>query len=176
MKWRAPAGTPCRGCSATRRLVRWWASAPGALAHPRTNIRHAVDVPLREDWSAGGQAHLGRADWRLGLPRADGRRQRDLAQLRILQPGGTVGRGKPRRRAGRGSGDGPEVCGRGPRSATGARRGDDAPTVGEESAAHAEASRVSELSASGEAGGQVTLVGQADPVADQEGTPPADPD
>src|ERR1035441_9321136 len=29
MKWRAPAATPCRGCSATRRLVRWWARAPG---------------------------------------------------------------------------------------------------------------------------------------------------
>src|SRR5450756_2147520 len=114
---------------------------------------HALDVPLRQTRTAGGQTHLGRADRRLAISRADGWRQRDISQLRILQPGGPVGRGEPRGRAGRGSGDGPEARRRGPRPATGARGGDDAATFGEESAAHAQASRVPELSASREAGG-----------------------
>ena len=63
--------------------------------------RHAVDVPLYQDRSADRQAHLGRADRHLAIPGADGRRQRDGAQLRLLQSRGTVGRGEPRRGAGR---------------------------------------------------------------------------
>src|ERR1039457_1897717 len=106
-----------------------------------------MDGPLTEDWPPGGQAYLGRADRRFAIPRADGWRQRDCAQLWLLQPGRAVGCGEPRGVAGRGRGHGTEERGRGPRSATGARGGHDAPTFGENSAAHAEASRVPKLPA-----------------------------
>ena len=68
-------------------------------------------------------------------PDADGWRQRDRAELRLLQPGGRVGCGEPRRRAGCRSGAGSETRRRGPRSATRTRRRDDAATAGEESSA-----------------------------------------
>src|SRR5471030_1424924 len=105
-----------------------------------------MDVPLHQDGAAGGQADMGRADRRFAVPHADGWRRRDLTQLRLLQPRGPVVRGEPRRGAGLRSGDGSEIGTRGPRPATGARRGAGATAIGEEPGARAASACVPELS------------------------------
>ena len=149
-----------------RQLMGFWSPRYGAIYRtPAAAILGPKVMIINELAGSGGDAMpwmfrytkigplVGKRTWGgligvSAISRVDGWRQCDRSQLRILQSGGPVGRGEPRGRAGRGSGDGPETGQRRPRPATGAGCRHDAPVVGEESAGRAQASRVPELSAS----------------------------
>ena len=134
-----------------RQLMGFWSPRYGAIYRtPAASIQGPKVMIINEMAGSGGdmmpwmfrytklgplrrQAYLGRTDRRLAVSDAHGRRQRDLAKLRLLQPGGRLGCREPRCRAGCGDRDGPETGGRGSRSAARTRRRDDAPIAGEES-------------------------------------------
>ena len=153
-----------------RPLQGWWSPRYGAIYRTPAAAIYGPKVMIINEFAGSGGDMMpwmfrstktgtlvGKRTWGglvgvVAISDPDGRRHGDRAELRFLQSGGRVGRREQGRRAGRRSGDGPEVGEGRPRSSTGEGCGDrDGADEVEPGAAAQAAVGVSELPASGAA-------------------------